>query len=145
MDVLSVVIVAFVVLETFNVGLLYVRPGSRLANGMGVFDDYAQAAAEPDTGELVRYLTDWVAGTKVIFVALLIVIVASGDELTKTLAVGALVLSILTFYWRLFPRIRRLDRRGRITPAGYSTTLGLMIGGMVVVLAIALVLAVALA
>ena len=40
MDILSVAIIAFVVMETVNVGVLYFYPGSRRANGMGVFNAY---------------------------------------------------------------------------------------------------------
>ena len=76
---------------------------------------------------LVRYLINWVAGTKLIFVGLLIVIVASGSAETKLAAVLVLIASILSFFWRLFPALLRLDREGQLTPKGYSKTLGLMI------------------
>lgn len=140
MDVLSLAIIAFVVIETFNIGMLYFRPGSRLGNGIGVFNAYRKADADPETGELVRYLVNWVAGTKLIFVALLIVILITGSQATKTYAVVALVISILSFFWRLFPAIARLDREDQITPKGYSRTLGIMIasfvGGFVAALAV---------
>ncbi len=54
MDILSVAIIAFVVLESLNIGMLYFRPGSRLGNGIGVFNTYRKAEADPETGELVR-------------------------------------------------------------------------------------------
>lgn len=127
MDILSAAIIAFVVLETLNIGMLYFRPGSRLGNGIGVFNAYGKADADPETGELVRYLVNWVAGTKLIFVALLIVILVTGSNATKTYAVVALILSILSFFWRLFPAIARLDKDHQITPRGYSRTLGIMI------------------
>ena len=143
MDVLSIAIVAFVVLETLNIGMLYFRPGSRLGNGVGVFNAYQKADADPETGELVRYLVNWVAGTKLIFVALLVVILATGSQATKTFAVVALILSILSFFWRLFPAIVRLDKAHKITPPGYSRTLGIMIACFVGGFAAALVVAVA--
>jgi hypothetical protein len=142
MQVLSAAIVVFVVIETFNIGMLYFRPGSRLGNGMGVFDAYRKAQADPETRELVSYLVDWVAGTKLIFVALLVVILVTGSDATKTYAVVALIVSILSFFWRLFPAIVRLDRDGQITPKGYSRTLGIMIGcfvgGFVAALAVSI-------
>jgi hypothetical protein len=140
-DILSVAIVAFVVIETLNIVMLYFRPGSRLGNGIGVFNAYEKANADPETRELVRYLVNWVAGTKLIFVALLLVILVTGSQATKTWAVVALILSILSFFWRLFPAIVRLDRAGQITPRGYSRTLGIMIGCFVGGFAAALVLA----
>ena len=144
MDILSAAIIAFAVIETLNIGMLYFRPGSRIGNGIGVFNAYPKAEADPETGELVRYLVNWVAGTKLIFVALLVVILVTGSEATKTYAVVALILSILSFFWRLFPAISRLDKDHQITPRGYSRTLGLMIAGFVGGLAAALVVSIAL-
>jgi hypothetical protein len=143
MDILSVAIIVFAVIETLNIGILYFRPGSRRGNGIGVFDAYRKPAADPETRELVRYLVNWVAGTKLIFVALLVVILVTGSQTTKAYAVVALILSILSFFWRLFPSIVRLDRGNQITPRGYSRSLGIMIAGFVGGLAAALVVSVA--
>jgi hypothetical protein len=142
-DILSAAIVVFAVIETLNIGILYFRPGTRVGNGMGVFNAYRKVDADPETRELVRYLVNWVAGTKLIFVGLLVVIVLTGSQTTKAFAIVALVLSILSFFWRLFPAIVRLDRDGQITPPGYSRTLGIMIACFVGGLAAALVVFVA--
>ena len=140
MDILSAAIIVFVMIETLNIGTLYFRPGSRRGNGIGVFNAYRRSEADPDTHELVRYLVNWVAGTKLIFVALLFVILVTGSQTTKAYAVVALILSILSFFWRLFPAIVRLDRGNQITPSGYSRTLGIMIacvvGGFVAALVV---------
>jgi hypothetical protein len=145
MDILSAAIIVFAVIETLNIGILYFRPGSRVGNGMGVFNAYRKSEADPETRELVRYLVNWVAGTKLIFVALLLVVLATGSQTTKAYAVVALILSILSFFWRLFPAIVRLDRDGQITPRGYSRTLGIMIacfvGGFVAALAVSVAVA----
>ncbi|MGL4913725.1 MAG: hypothetical protein ACRC3Y_14990 [Romboutsia sp.] len=58
----------------------------------------------------------------------------------KMLSVVVLIFSILSFYWRLFPIIKGLDRSGHITPKGYSKTLGLMIGCFIFVFSLALAL-----
>ena len=141
MDILSAAIIVFAVIETLNIGILYFRPGSRLGNGIGVFNAYRKSEADPETHELVRYLVNWVAGTKLIFVALLVVILVTGSQTTRAYAVVALVLSILAFFWRMFPAIVRLDTAHQITPRGYSRTLGIMIacfvGGFVAALAVA--------
>ena len=143
MDILSAAIIGFVVIETLNIGMLYFRPGSRIGNGIGVFNAYRKANADPETGELVRYLVNWVAGTKLIFVALLVVIVITGSHATKAYAVVALILSILSFFWRLFPAIARLDKDHQITPRGYSRTLAIMIACFVGGLAAALLVSIA--
>ena len=147
MDILSAAIVVFVVMESLNIAILYFRPGSRRGNGVGVFNAYEVSNADPGARDLVGYLVNWVAGTKLIFVALLIVILVTGNPTTKAWAVVALILSTLSFFWRLFPAIVRMDRAGQITPAGYSRTLGVMIacfvGGFAAALLASMVLAAA--
>ena len=39
----------------------------------------------------------------------------------------ALIASIATFYWKLYPIIKKMDNSGQITPEGYSKTLAMMI------------------
>lgn len=115
MDILTIVIIAFLVLESLNIMTLYFAPGSRKGNGIGVFAAYERSKETPEIHALITYLINWVAGTKLIFVALLVVIVATGDTTTKLYTVGALILSILSFFWRLFPSIRKLDAAGQIS------------------------------
>ncbi|MCU0299540.1 MAG: hypothetical protein MUF33_13620, partial [Candidatus Nanopelagicales bacterium] len=79
----------------------------------------------------------WVAGVKVIFLALLAVVVLTGTQETKVAAGWALAASIAVFFWRLFPLARRADARGQMRPAG----LGIMIAVMVVAIVVATVAA----
>jgi len=139
MIVLSIAIIAFGVLEILNVLMLYFTPGTKMGNGVGVFNAYEKSKADPEIHALVRYLINWVAGTKLIFIALLAVVIVVGNSSTRLFSVIALVLSILSFFWRLYPAIRTMDRAGQITPQGYSKTLGIMIAGFIVVFAGALV------
>ena len=144
MDILSIAITVFLVMETLNICILYFYPDSRMGNGVGVFRAYEESKSHPEAHALINYLVNWVAGTKLIFVALLIVILATGNATTKLLAVVALILSILSFFWRLFPAIRKMDSDGWIEPKGYSRTLGVMIAcfvaGFAAALAVFLVL-----
>lgn len=133
MDLLTVSIIVFVLLESANVLMLYFDPSTTRGNGLGVFNAYEKSQSDPEVHALVTYLTNWVAGTKLIFIALLVVIAATGNELTKALAVAALILSISSYYWRLHPTIREMDKRSEITPAGYSQTLGRMIAAFLLV------------
>ena len=139
MDILSIAIIFFLVMETLNICILYFYPNSRMGNGVGVFKAYDESKRQPEVHALVNYLVNWVAGTKLIFVALLIVILATGDSTTKLLVVAALILSILSFYWRLFPAIREMDEHGWVNPRGYARTLGIMIACFVGGFALALV------
>jgi len=139
-NILTIVITMFVVLESLNILMLYFTPGTRKGNGMGVFDAYEKSRENPEVFALVKYLINWVAGTKLIFIALLIVILITGSSTTKLFSVIALILSIFSFFWRLYPTIKKMDGDGQITPAGYSKTLAIMIASFIGVFAIALIL-----
>ena len=137
MQVLTWVLVVFGLLEVMNVAVLYGAPGSRKANGVGVFTAWEKSKADPEVHQFVRYLVYWVAGVKVIFLSLLAVIVLTGTERTKIAAGVALAASVAVFFWRLFPLARGADESGAMRPAGYSRTLGVMIAVMVAALALA--------
>jgi hypothetical protein len=138
---LTWVFVVFGVLEVMNVAVLYEAPGSRKANGVGVFTAWEKSKADPEVHLLVRYLVYWVAGVKVIFLALLAVLVVTGTERTKTAAGAALAAAVAVFFWKLFPLARRADLSGAMRPTGYSRTLGIMIAVMVAALALATIAA----
>ena len=50
----------------------------------------------------------------------------------------AIIASIASFFWRLYPIVTSLDAAGDITPPGYSRTLAMMIVGFIGLFAIAL-------
>jgi hypothetical protein len=141
MTALTWVFVVFGLFEVMNVAVLYALPGSRKANGVGVFTAWEKSKADPEVHLLVRYLVYWVAGVKVIFLALLAVVVLTGTQETKVAAGWALAASIAVFFWRLFPLARRADARGQMRPAGYSWVLGIMIAVMVVAIVLATIAA----
>ena len=68
-----------------------------------------------------------------LFILLLIVIVYAADQQTLLLAGVALIISISSFFWRLFPLARKMDRDSLIEPKGYSAVLGWMILAFVLV------------
>lgn len=127
MNLIGIVILVFLILEVMNVLALYFAPGSKYANSMGVFNAWEKSKLDPEVHDLVSYLVNWVAGTKLIFILLLIVILVQSDEQTLVLTGMAMSLSIASFFWRLFPQIRRMDRAAQITPKNYSAMLGWMI------------------
>ena len=138
MTILTGVLLAFVVLEALNVIILYWFPTSDKGNSVGMFQAWEKSKADPEVHAFVRYLVNWVAGTKLIL-ALLVVVMIVGNPITQLLSLVALVFTVATFYWRLYPIIRQQDKEGNITPAGYSRTLALMIGGFLIVFMAALV------
>lgn len=127
MTISKIVILLFLFLEAMNVLTLYFAPASKYGNGIGIFNAWEKSKENPDVHNLVKYLVNWVAGTKLIFIMLLVVIVLlAGDELLFYTNI-AMVLSIASFFWRLFPMIRQMDAANQISPKGYSKTLGWMI------------------
>jgi hypothetical protein len=133
----KIVILGFIILETFNVIALYFVPGSKKANAVGVFSAWETSMQYPDIHNFIKYLVNWVAGTKLIFLLLLSVIVIFGNLEIQRLSLLALGLATLSFYWRLFPLIRKMDRNDQIRPKNYSIILGVMILIFVILFGIA--------
>lgn len=128
--IIKIVLLAFIVLEVSNVVTLYFFPGSKRANAVGVFSAWEKSKQTSEVHDLIRYLVYWVAGTKLIFLFLLGLIVAFADLNLQRLSLIALALATLTFYWRLFPLARKMDREGHIQPKNYS----LILGGMILIM-----------
>lgn len=125
--IVRIVIVAFLLLEFSNVVALYFFPGSKRANAVGVFSAWEKSKQYPEIHDFIRYLVYWVAGAKLIFLLLLGVIVLFGNLDLQRLSLIALGAATLSFFWRLFPLIRKADRSGQIAPKNYS----LLLGGMI--------------
>jgi hypothetical protein len=123
----KIVILAFIILEFSNVLALYFAPGSKYANAVGIFSAWEKSKDDPEIHDFVRYLVFWVAGAKLIFLFLLGVIVLFGSSDLQRISLVALALATFSFYWRLFPLIRKLDQNGQIKPNNYSIVLGGMI------------------
>ena len=132
MNIITVVLAGFVLLETVNVVTLYLFPGSKYANGIGVFNAWEKSKSDPEIHNFVRYLVNWVAGTKLIFILLLVVIIHTADQHSLIFTLVALILSILPFYWRMFPILKKMDAENQITPHKYSVALGVMISVFIV-------------
>lgn len=140
MDILSVAIIIFCIMELGNVLILYFMPDSKLGNGVAVFDSWRDSKKEKPLDLFAHYMAYWVAGVKLIFIFLLLVILLTGSELTKVWAVVAMILSIATYFWKLHPIIKELDNMGKISPKGYSKVLGLMITGFLIMFSLALLI-----
>lgn len=141
MNWLSLSILIFCLMEFGNVCILYFWPNHRLGNGVAFFDSWEEVKSDEMMEMFVHYLMYWVAGVKLIFIFLLLVVLVTGSDLTKFFAVIAMILSIATYFWKLHPIISRLDQAGKITPQGYSLKLGKMIKGFLVMFSLALVFA----
>jgi len=125
--IIKIVIFAFILLELSNVLALYFAPGSKYANAVGVFNAWEKSKQYPEIHDFIKYLVNWVAGAKLIFLMLLAVIAFFADSEVQHFSLIALALSTGSFYWRLFPLIRKMDKNGQIQPNKYSIILGIMI------------------
>ncbi len=133
----KIVIFVFMSLELSNVLTLYFSPGSKYANAVGVFSAWEKSKQYPEIHDFVRYLVYWVAGVKLLFLLLLAVIVMFTDLDSQRMSLLVLSIATASFFWRLFPLIRKMDKMGQIEPRNYSIFLGVMIFIFVVFFGIA--------
>ena len=140
MSLIQIVILCFLILEFSNILALYFAPHTRIANAVGVFAAWQKSKQDPEVHAFVKYLVYWVAGTKLIFILLLAVIVLFADPETQRMSLIALALATASFYWRMFPLIKKMDRQGQIEPRNYSTVLGVMIAVFIGVFILAVML-----
>lgn len=140
MNILQIVIIVFLVLETLNIIVLYSNPRMKQGNGVGIFKVLDNIDQEGQVYQLIKYLTTWIANAKVIFVALGITIVIFGDETVQLHAALAFVFSILMFYVTLYPILNKLDKEGNISPSGYSKTLAYTILSFVATFIVGIIL-----
>lgn len=127
LNAITIVTIAFLIMEASNIITLYFFPGSKFANGVGVFKAWEKSKQDPELYDFVSYLVNWVAGTKLIIILLLIAILLTTRGQSLVFTGIAMAVSIASFFWRLFPLIRKMDRNDQIEPKNYSATLGWMI------------------
>ncbi len=142
MDILSIIIIVFVMMELSNVIILYFKPEFKYGNGIACFKGWEESKKDVDLHEFVKYLVNWVAGVKLIFIVLSIVIVIFGSLQLKLCTAVAFIVSISSFYWRLYPIIKNLDNKDKIIPKGYSKQLAMTIMGMILMFVVALVVSI---
>jgi hypothetical protein len=140
MTFIKVVILVFILVEASNVLALYFAPGSKYANSVGVFTAWEKSKQYPEIHDFVKYLVYWVAGTKLIFLLLLAMIIIYADINTQHMSLIALIIATLSFYWRLFPLLKKMDRNGQVEPKNYSIVLGIMIFVFIAVFASAVII-----
>ena len=58
MNLITIAIIAFLILEATNVLTLYFFPGSKYANGVGVFKAWEKSKQDPEIHNFVKYLVN---------------------------------------------------------------------------------------
>ena len=125
--IVKIVISAFILLELANVLVMYFAPGSKYANAVGIFSAWEKSKQYPEIHDFIEYLVNWVAGAKLIFLLLLLVIIHFADIKVQYLSLLSLAFATTSFYWRLYQLIKKMDQNVQIEPRNYSTILGVMI------------------
>ncbi len=139
MNFLDISIYIFVFLELSNIIIIYMKPDFKYGNGLAVFKDWNQEQDE-STMLFKKYMANWVAGSKLIFVVLLIVIVVYGNDTIKLASLLVMIPAIATYYIKLHPLIKKLDSLGRVQPKGYANTLIAMISTFLLMFVVAICL-----
>lgn len=140
MNILQIIIIVFCVLELLNILVLYTKPSMKEGNGVGVFKVMHELQEGDQVFALVKYLINWVANVKLIFVALAITIVIFGTEIVQFHATLALMFSTFMFYITLYPILKKLDDENLLITKGYSKTLAYTILSFIIMFIIAIII-----
>lgn len=140
LSIIDYAILIFILMESSNIFILYFCPTFPYGNGVSVFCHWKDSEGDPKTHLFNRYMACWVAGTKLIFIMLLFLIVLFADEWLKIMSGCIMVISIASYFFKLHPIMRELDEMGQITPKGYSKTLDAMIIGFMLMFSAAVVI-----
>lgn len=140
MIVLQIAILAFVIMEASNIIIMYFRPNFKYGNSMNTFKQWYRSQEDEKSRLFIKYMVNWVANCKLIFLALLLVVAIFGDERTLVGGVMATIISIGIYFVSLHPIIKKLDEMGEIQPKGYSKTLAYTIGGFMLLFLAALIM-----
>lgn len=138
--ILNAAMIIFMCMELSNVVIMYFKPDFKYGNSMLAFKNYAEHQKDEKNRLFIKYLVNWVANCKLIFLVLLLVVLIVGTPEIKAYSLIAMILSIGIYFVTLFPFIRKLDQMGEIQPKGYSKTLSFMILGFMILFTVALIL-----
>lgn len=133
MSLVVVAIALFMMLELSNILVMYFKKDTTRANGIGVFKAWEKTKSDSEINDFVKYLINWVAGTKIFFLSLLTIIVIFGSPDLHPWVLLAMIFSVATFYVGLFPLARKMDSEDMLIPKGYSKTLAWMITIFIIV------------
>ncbi len=130
MKTLQITLLIFAFIESLNMLELYFLQNNCKFNGACIFSGWEKSKADPEVHMLMRYLVNWLAGVKMIVVALVLVLAFTALENTLILATVALVITIASFYWRLYPMLRAADKAGQLSSHGHAKRLSMMLMGL---------------
>jgi hypothetical protein len=130
MNAIRISLVVFAVIETLNMLELYFMQDNCFFNGICLFSGWEKSKENPEVHSLMRYLLNWLAGMKMLVVGLVLVLIFTAPNPTLLLAAASMVITIGSFYWRMYPMISKADDDGLIKRKGRSRMLGTMVAGL---------------
>lgn len=140
MLILQSTIILFAFMELSNVLIMYFKPDFQYGNSMKTFYAFEESKSDENSYLFAKYMTNWVANCKLIFICILIVIAFIGDLLLLRFAVVVTISSISIFFISLYPIIKKLDDNDRVCPKGYSKTLSKIIFAFIAMFSVAFIL-----
>lgn len=130
MNALQICLLVFVIIETLNMLELYFMQDKCVFNGICLFSGWDKSKEDPEVHRLVRYLLNWLAGMKMLVVGLVLVLIFTAPKQTLLLSAISMVITIGSFYWRMYPMISKADDEGQLKRKGRSRMLGKMVAGL---------------
>lgn len=130
MNAIQVSLLVFVIIETLNMLELYFMQDNCVFNGICLFSGWEKSKENPEVNGLIRYLLNWLAGMKMMVIGLVLVLIFTAPRQTLFLAAISMVITIGSFYWRMYPIICKADDAGQIKLKGRSRMLGTMVAGL---------------
>jgi len=134
MSTIQVSLLVFVAIEMLSVLELYFMQDHAVVNGVSMFRGWEISKEVPVVHDLICYLVNWVAGIKLIVIALILVLIFTAPQQTLICAGVALVLAISSYFWRMYPTLRKHDQAGLVEPRGRSRLMGVMVLGLEIVI-----------
>ena len=117
----------FIVIETLNILELYFDQDRDVFHGVSFFTGWEKSKENEECNLLLQYFVNWVAGIKLIVVMVLgVLIFMASDQVLIGVAI-VLVVAIASFYWRMWPLLVKMNRKGYIIPGNRSTQLMVML------------------
>ena len=140
MLILKAALIIFIAMELSNVIIMYFNPDFKYGNSMSTFKQWHKSQQSEPERLFVKYMVNWVANCKLIFLTLLTAVLLFGNETITVWAVIATIFSISIYFISLHPTIKKLDAINQIWPKGYSGTLANTIRIFIAMFALALIL-----
>lgn len=129
----------FCITESLNILELYFEPDRDVFHGVSFFTGWEKSKENEECNLLLQYFVNWVAGVKLIVVMVLgVLIFMASDRVLITVGI-VLVIAIASFYWKMFPLLKEMTAKGYVIPKNRGEQLTLMLTGLEIGFACAVV------